>query len=633
MVVKVVMWVEDMEVTMEVEEVVEEVVGSQLSCTSDAPGTTPASRCTNTRGSQGAGRALVTSTSMPFTCALLLLLFGTSPGLCQRDCTGVDCPTLSSCIQEVLESGACCPSCVRTGCTCEGYQYYDCVNAGFQNGKVPEGDAYFVDYGSTECSCPEGGGRISCHYISCPELPANCIETTEPGDACVQCERVGCVHGGQKYDAGHSFHPDPCRVCHCPAEGGELMCYPVPDCDPRTARLPASPPPTERSGQHGGDPRDGQRRGQGDRLPPPPRHRLPPSGNLPLFKSPPLDKMALEEEEHDDYDYEPTDAPEFEDGPLGFPSLASPSGMVVPLSRGADGAGRTSQGHGHGRRNKLELRERYGIREHGTDYRVPATDSPRMSENGTPRTSHGNNGQRLQPQHTTHGQLTPQAVIDRPVHAESMTDRVVFSLHKPPGGENLPPFFQSNAESPSAHTERDSEDTDSQRSVLPPNLPEGPWSGPPLFHLVPGNQSPWVHPKEEEHPTHRLSAVDRPFHTQSTLRSPSASQSTLAPDAYYPDEYNAYDDEDMEAEEEEEGGMDHEREAALVKRRRDGDVRAWLSSTIWVFVWLLSLFTQPVYINGAVSASSGPRTRCLRWADAEGLLCRGPEMGVRAPAL
>ncbi|CAL8352524.1 unnamed protein product [Gadus morhua 'NCC'] len=221
---------------------------------------------------RGYGPAPVTSALL--TCMLLLLLLAPPPALCQQDCTGVTCPPLSHCIQEVLESGACCPTCARTGCACEGYQYYDCLNAGFKNGKVPAGDAYFVDYGSTECSCPEGGGRISCSYITCPDLPANCIQTSAPADACAHCERVGCVHGasGQKYDAGHSFHVDACDVCHCPSGGGELMCSPVPDCDPRDARLPAAaappPPPTARSGRRGppDDPRVAgfvQRRGHG----------------------------------------------------------------------------------------------------------------------------------------------------------------------------------------------------------------------------------------------------------------------------------------------------------------------------------------------------------------------------------
>uniref|UniRef100_A0AAQ5Y3R9 Fibulin 2 n=1 Tax=Amphiprion ocellaris TaxID=80972 RepID=A0AAQ5Y3R9_AMPOC len=185
------------------------------------------------------------------TCTLLFLYL--SVCWCQRDCTGVNCPMLDNCIEEVLEGGACCASCLQKGCTCEGYQYYDCINAGFKNGKVPEGDSYFVDYGSTECSCPSGGGRISCHFISCPDLPPNCIEVLEPADGCMQCERIGCVHGGQKYEAGHSFHIDSCRVCHCPNEGGDLMCYPVPDCDPQKVHKPMLAAPTEENIANGRD--------------------------------------------------------------------------------------------------------------------------------------------------------------------------------------------------------------------------------------------------------------------------------------------------------------------------------------------------------------------------------------------
>ncbi|KAG8002560.1 Fibulin-2 [Nibea albiflora] len=159
--------------------------------------------------------------------------------LSQKDCTGVDCPSvLSNCIESVLEKGACCPTCIQRGCTCEGYQYYDCIQAGFQKGKVPEGESYFVDFGSTECSCPQGGGKISCHFIPCPEIPANCIDIVQPADGCLQCGRIGCTHGNKKYEAGHSFQMDQCRVCHCPNEGGKLMCSLIPGCDLHSPNKP-----------------------------------------------------------------------------------------------------------------------------------------------------------------------------------------------------------------------------------------------------------------------------------------------------------------------------------------------------------------------------------------------------------
>uniref|UniRef100_A0A8C7GKK8 Fibulin 2 n=1 Tax=Oncorhynchus kisutch TaxID=8019 RepID=A0A8C7GKK8_ONCKI len=172
---------------------------------------------------------------MLFQCVLLLCL---GSCLSQRDCTSVDCPVLDYCIEEVLEKGACCATCVKIGCSCEGYQYYDCIHAGFRNGKVPEGESYFVDFGSTECSCPQGGGRIGCHFIPCPEIPPNCIAVAEPADGCPQCERIGCIHINQKYEAGHSFQMDPCQVCHCPNDGGSLMCSPIPDCDSGNVKKP-----------------------------------------------------------------------------------------------------------------------------------------------------------------------------------------------------------------------------------------------------------------------------------------------------------------------------------------------------------------------------------------------------------
>nr|XP_033782229.1 fibulin-2 isoform X2 [Geotrypetes seraphini] len=170
------------------------------------------------------------------TCLLVLVWAGISEA--QGDCTGVECEPLQNCIEEVLESGACCASCLRLGCTCEGYQYYDCVNVGYRNGKVPEEESYFVDFGSTECSCPKGGGTISCRFIPCPELQPNCIDVLTPADGCPQCRRIGCVNGQQRYEAGHTFQMPPCKMCHCPNSGGKLMCYPLPECDTSKTSFP-----------------------------------------------------------------------------------------------------------------------------------------------------------------------------------------------------------------------------------------------------------------------------------------------------------------------------------------------------------------------------------------------------------
>ncbi|XP_076972532.1 fibulin-2 isoform X2 [Tamandua tetradactyla] len=158
----------------------------------------------------------------------------------QRDCTGVECPPLENCIEEALEPGACCAACVQRGCACEGYQYYDCLQGGFVRGRVPAGQSYFVDFGSTECTCPPGGGKISCQFMLCPELPPNCIETVVVADSCPQCGRMGCVHAGRKYPAGHTVHLPPCRACHCPDAGGKLICYQLPGCDRGSQVLPAA---------------------------------------------------------------------------------------------------------------------------------------------------------------------------------------------------------------------------------------------------------------------------------------------------------------------------------------------------------------------------------------------------------
>lgn len=290
----------------------------------------------------------------------VFVLYFSLPGLnCQRDCTGVDCPLLENCIEEVLETGACCASCVQKGCTCEGYQYYDCLSAGFKFGKVPEGDSYFVDYGSTECSCPAGGGRISCHFISCPEMPPNCIEVSEPVDGCMQCERVGCVYNEQKYEAGHSFHINPCQVCHCPNEGGKPMCYPVPDCDPKQVHNPMLGEPTlDESKLHLNNfPY------MFDQQFPTSDHPAP-EGNLPLFKTP-----AMDNEDQEDYDYETTDFPDIYPPSLAFATDSGSFNKVnhlVPQSREQT--------------NKLELKEHYGVHNYPTETAGPTERSPYLEE-------------------------------------------------------------------------------------------------------------------------------------------------------------------------------------------------------------------------------------------------------------
>ncbi|XP_074200352.1 fibulin-2 isoform X2 [Camelus bactrianus] len=183
------------------------------------------------RGPAGAWLALV------LALALALSPGAAAPG---QDCTGVECPPLENCIEEALEPGACCATCVQRGCACEGYQYYDCLQGGFVRGRVPAGQSYFVDFGSTECSCPPGGGKISCQFMLCPELPPNCIEAVVVADSCPQCGQVGCIHNGRKYAAGHTVHLSPCQACHCPDAGGELICYQLPGCDGDAEAVPAA---------------------------------------------------------------------------------------------------------------------------------------------------------------------------------------------------------------------------------------------------------------------------------------------------------------------------------------------------------------------------------------------------------
>ncbi|KAL2090746.1 hypothetical protein ACEWY4_013009 [Coilia grayii] len=306
-----------------------------------------------------------------------LLLLSISVCLCQRDCTGVDCPVLENCIEESLPSGACCATCVQKGCACQGYQYYDCVNAGFRKGKVPEGESYFVDFGSTECSCPEGGGRISCHFIPCPDIPANCIELSEPADGCIQCKRVGCEHDGQMYEAGHSFHMDPCQVCHCPNDGGSLMCYPIPDCDPSRVAKPVLATTTEQNLHERpySNPLQFifQHQGPRDHVSKP--LRPPPGDTLPLFTQHP-NNLEDEEEEEVDYDYMPTDTP----GPPLQDVAAPTESSIVSVSYPESFTPLV----GLRRDRKQELRETFAV-QHEVARRAETTQAPTALQQTTPQ--------------------------------------------------------------------------------------------------------------------------------------------------------------------------------------------------------------------------------------------------------
>ncbi|XP_063071853.1 uncharacterized protein fbln2 isoform X2 [Engraulis encrasicolus] len=303
----------------------------------------------------------------------VMLLLGLSGTVGQKDCTGVDCPVLENCIEESLPSGACCATCVQVGCACQGYQYYDCVNAGFQKGKVPEGESYFVDFGSTECSCPEGGGRISCHFIPCPDIPANCIELSEPADGCIQCKRVGCEHHGQKYEAGHTFQMDPCQVCHCPNDGGSLMCYPIPDCDASKIVDPMLTTSTrEENAPHNPLQFIFQHQGPRDHVSKPLRPG--PGDSLPFF--PHLmnnleDEEEEEEEEEMDYDYMPmpTDTP----GPP-LQDLAAPTEPSIIISATVPES--LTPRVGLHRNRKQELREKFAVHHELPRHRAETTQSP-----------------------------------------------------------------------------------------------------------------------------------------------------------------------------------------------------------------------------------------------------------------
>ncbi|XP_070758881.1 fibulin-2 [Enoplosus armatus] len=482
-------------------------------------------------------------------CTFLVLYL--SVCLCQRDCTGVDCPQLDSCIEEVLESGACCASCLQKGCTCEGYQYYDCVNAGFKNGKVPEGDSYFVDYGSTECSCPAGGGRISCHFISCPDMPPNCIEVSEPADGCMQCERVGCVHDGQKYEAGHSFHINPCRVCHCPNEGGKLMCYPVPDCDPDKVHKPMLAAPTEEDAAKRRNSYPYRLDQQGRMDQPSTQYRLPPNGNLPLFKSSQLDK-----EEPEDYDYGPTDFPETDHQSLVFPTQSSSSNKVISVSRGSDRPDGTSALQSFDRQSKLQLRERYGVHDHPAE-REEVTESPPRVQQSTVRPHmHKDATTSWQPsqgvtsaQSVTFSDLTTQTDLENPLHALKSLDSVILQLNRGLGSEKHPEYPHMSSES-ADHHQRSSETKTHHQNASDSVTARGSKSQISVSHPARGTDGQTNQQRRSDgvdFPLYMPGSPESPIHPQASSNGQKELQVAVAPDSE-----EGVDEEGMEEEEEEE---------------------------------------------------------------------------------
>ncbi|KAL1007860.1 hypothetical protein UPYG_G00092600 [Umbra pygmaea] len=240
--------------------------------------------------------------------------------------------------------------------------------------------------------------------MPCPEVPANCMEVSDPADGCVTCKQIGCVHDDKMYEAGHSFLLDPCQVCHCPTNGGKMMCFPAAECDPSGPNDPSDPhkpmPPTTQedklegetrrnirlplhpySSQDGSARRPVLREPEQGHLPASPYNQppfpfnsphLPPDlltkPYLPLFKS---DRRMDEDEEMDeDYDYPPTDTAEspLDDVPppteSSFGHLPSFIETKTPLpryDRGYDGlVGHHGSSH-YDRRHKQEQKERDGL--------------------------------------------------------------------------------------------------------------------------------------------------------------------------------------------------------------------------------------------------------------------------------
>jgi len=155
-----------------------------------------------------------------------------------EDCN--NCPELKNCLN--ITDTDCCPKCEQYGCICQGYQSYDCIDKGYKDKKVPEGESYNVDGGSTVCNCPMGGGQILCSYvdsvessnvltIKCMPVAMGCYKTLMRYDGCEECLIFGCEMNGVKTKAGDRYQSDECTDCFCPDQGGELICRQKDSCN------------------------------------------------------------------------------------------------------------------------------------------------------------------------------------------------------------------------------------------------------------------------------------------------------------------------------------------------------------------------------------------------------------------
>lgn len=156
-------------------------------------------------------------------------------------------------------------------------------------------------------------------------------------------------------------------------------------------------------------------------------YHLPTNGNVPLFKSSPLDK-----EEQEDYDYGPTDLPETYPQSLHVPTQPSSSSKVISVIRDSDRPERVSPFQSFDRGSKLELVERYGVHDHAAEEEgtetTQSTGRPHMHEDTTTAWQHSQSQTSVQ--NVSFEDKGPSTHIENPSHTHTSLDSTILPLNQ-----------------------------------------------------------------------------------------------------------------------------------------------------------------------------------------------------------
>lgn len=201
------------------------------------------------------------------------------------------------------------------------------------------------------------------------------------------------------------------------------MCYPVPDCDPKKVHKPMLATSTEEvtASRRNNYPYTLDQQGHTNQFST--TYHLPPNGNVPLFKSLPLDK-----EEQDDYDYSPTDFPETYPQSLLVPTQPSPFSKIISVIRGPNRPERVSPFQSFDKGSKLELVERYGVHDHVAEEEV--TDTPQSTVGPQTHEDTTTAWQHLQSQTVSFGDKSAWTDLEDPAHAHTSLTQGLEKVEK-----------------------------------------------------------------------------------------------------------------------------------------------------------------------------------------------------------